>query len=154
LSGWTYAGSNATGINWENFTGPLQPRDRYHDKGAKTIVGGFTLPAGQTTVQDYDAVMNALFNHPNLPPFVATRLIRAFVMSNPRPAYIQRVADVFANGPAGRGDLKATLTAVLMDPEAQAPSARSGKLKDPMLHSLTLFRALDATVVDPNNMFW
>jgi uncharacterized protein (DUF1800 family) len=154
LSGWTYPGSSATGVNWENFTGPLQPRDNYHDKAAKTIVGGITLSAGQTTLQDYDAVMNALFNHPNLPPFVATRLIRAFVMSNPSPAYIQRVADVFANGPAGRGDLKATLTAVLMDPEAQAPSARSGKLKDPMLHSLTLFRALNATVVNPNNAFW
>ena len=154
LSGWTYAGASATGINWENFTGPLQPRDNYHDKAAKTIVGGITLPAGQSTVQDYEAVMNALFNHPNLPPFVATRLIRAFVMSNPSPAYIQRVADVFANGPAGRGDLKATLSAVLTDPEAQAPTARSGKLKDPMLHSLTLFRALNATVVNPNNAFW
>jgi len=154
LSGWTYPGSSATGINWENFTGPLQPRDNYHDKTAKTIVGGITLSAGQSTMQDYDAVMNALFNHPNLPPFIATRLIRAFVMSNPSPAYVQRVADVFAYGPAGRGDLKATLTAVLMDPEAQVPSTVSGKLKDPMLHSLTLFRALNATVIDPNNLFW
>ncbi|WP_395406849.1 DUF1800 family protein [Pseudoduganella sp. UC29_106] len=154
LSGWTYTGTNATGTNWENFTGPLQPRDRLHDKTAKTIVGGITLSAGQTTVQDYDAVMNALFNHPNLPPFVATRLIRAFVMSNPSPAYVQRVADVFAFGPAGRGDLKTTLSAVLMDPEAQAVTTQSGKLKDPMLHSLSLFRALNATVVDPNNAFW
>src|SRR4029078_6884563 len=29
LSGWTYPGSSATGINWENFSGPLQPRDSY-----------------------------------------------------------------------------------------------------------------------------
>jgi len=154
LSGWTYPGSSASGINWEAFTGPLQPRDNYHDKGAKTIVGGLNLPAGQSTVQDYEAVMNALFNHPNLPPFVATRLIRAFVTSNPSPAYIQRVADAFASGGSARGDLKATLSAVLLDPEAQTASIRSGKLKDPMLHSLTLFRALNASVVNPNNMFW
>jgi uncharacterized protein (DUF1800 family) len=156
LSGWTYSGNNATGINWENFSGPLQARDNYHDKSSKTIVGGVVLPAGQTTVQDYDAVMQALFQHPNLPPFIATRLIRAFVTSNPSPAYIQRVADVFANGPSGRGDLKATLSAVLTDPEARQdqPGAVQGHLKDPMLHSIGLFRTLNATVVDPTNLFW
>ncbi len=158
LSGWTYSGASATGINWENFTGPLQPRDRYHDKGAKTLLLGVTLPAGQSTQQDFDAVMDNLFTHPNLPPFIATRLIRAFTTSNPSPAYIARVADVFANGPAGRGDLQATLTAILLDPEARQPAATAdalpGKLRDPMLHSLSLFRALGAKINDPNNLFW
>lgn len=156
LSGWTYAGANATGINWENFTGPLQPRDRYHDKSAKTLLMGLNLPAGQSAQQDFDAVMENLFQHPNLPPFIATRLIRAFTTSNPSPAYITRVADVFASGPAGRGDLQATLRAVLLDPEARQPDAAAlpGKLKDPMLHSLSLFRALGAKVIDPNNLFW
>lgn len=158
LSGWTYAGASATGINWENFTGPLQPRDRYHDKNAKTLLMGLSTPAGQGAQQDFDAVMDNLFNHPNLPPFIATRLIRAFTTSNPSPAYITRVADVFAHGPAGRGDLQATLTAILLDPEARQPGttadAAPGKLKDPMLHSLSLFRALGAKVNDPNNLFW
>jgi uncharacterized protein (DUF1800 family) len=156
LSGWTYQGTSTTGANWEKFTGPLQPRDHLHDKGSKTLLQGTVLPAGQTTVQDFDAVMENLFNHPNLPPFIATRLIRAFTTSNPSPAYIERVADVFASGPAGRGDLKATLTAVLTDAEARQdiPGATQGKLKDPMLPSLSLFRALDATVVNPTNAFW
>jgi uncharacterized protein (DUF1800 family) len=159
LSGWTYtgaAGSSATGINWENFTGPLQPRNNYHDKRAKTLLLGAVLPAGQTVQQDFDGVMQNLFQHPNLPPFIATRLIRAFVTSNPSPAYITRVADVFAYGAAGRGDLTATLTAVLTDPEARldAPTATQGHLKDPMLQSLGLFRTLGATVVDPTNLFW
>jgi uncharacterized protein (DUF1800 family) len=156
LSGWTYTGASTTGLNWENFTGPLQPRDRYHDKGAKTLVNGVTVPAGQTTQQDFDAVIEALFNHPNLPPFIATRLIRAFTTSNPSPAYITRVADVFDHGPSGRGDLKATLTAILLDPEARQPGqdALPGKLKDPMLHSLSLLRALGAQVIAPNNLFW
>lgn len=154
LSGWTYAGSNATGANWENFSGPLQPRDRLHDMGSKTIVNGVSLPANQGTVQDFEAVMTALFQHPNLPPFIATRLIRAFTTSNPSPAYIERVANVFAYGPAGRGDLKATLTAILLDPEALLPATTAGKLKDPILHSLSLFRATGATVIDPSNSFW
>jgi uncharacterized protein (DUF1800 family) len=156
LSGWTYSGTSATGINWENFTGPLQPRDKYHDKSSKTLLMGTVLAAGQTTQQDFDAVMDNLFNHPNLPPFIATRLIRALTTSNPSPAYIERVADVFASGPAGRGDLKATLSAILTDPEARQnqPTATQGKLKDPMLHSLSLFRALNATVASPDNLFW
>jgi uncharacterized protein (DUF1800 family) len=156
LSGWTYAGANATGLNWEYFAGPLQPRERFHDKGAKTLLMGVSLPAGQTAQQDFDAVMDNLFNHPNLPPFIAIRLIRAFTTSNPSPAYITRVADVFAHGPAGRGDLQATLAAVLLDPEARQPAADAlpGKLKDPILHSLSLFRALGATVNNPTNLFW
>jgi uncharacterized protein (DUF1800 family) len=151
LSGWTYHGSNLTGSNWENFTAPLQPRDRMHDMGAKTLLNGVTLPAGQSTMMDMEAVMQNLLEHPNLPPFIATRLIRAFTTSNPSPAYIERVANVFA---AGRGDLKATLNAVLMDPEALGVASAAGKLKDPILHSLSLFRAAGATVVNPQNMFW
>ncbi len=154
LSGWTYTGTNLTGSNWENFTGPLQPRDRLHDMGSKTLLNGATLPAGQSTVQDMEAVMQNVVNHPNLPPFIATRLIRAFTTSNPSPAYIERVANVFAYGPTGRGDLKATLNAVLMDPEALAVSPTAGKLKDPILHSLSLFRATGATVINPQNAFW
>lgn len=151
LSGWTYTGSNLTGSNWENFTAPLQPRDRLHDMGAKTLLDGVTLPAGQSTVMDMEAVMQNLLEHRNLPPFIATRLIRAFTTSNPSPAYIERVANVFA---AGRGDLKATLNAVLMDPEALAVAPEAGKLKDPILHSLSLFRATGASVINPQNMFW
>jgi uncharacterized protein (DUF1800 family) len=157
LSGWTYTGPNATGRNWENMAGPLEPREAYHSRVAKTLLRGTVLPAGQTARQDMDGVMRNLFEHPNLPPFVAVRLIRAFVTSNPSPAYIRRVADVFAgSGSTPRGDLAATLRAVLLDPEARsdAPSATGGKLKDPILHTLGLVRALGGTVIDPTNLFW
>ncbi len=50
--------------------------------------------------------------------------------SNPSPGYIQRVADVFADNGAGvRGDLKAVVRAILLDPEARqdaAPPTRAG----------------------------
>jgi uncharacterized protein (DUF1800 family) len=156
LSGWTYAGPSATGRIWENFSGPLQPRDAYHDRGAKTLLNGITLPAGQGTQADFDAVMDNLIAHPNVPPFIATRLIRHFVTSNPSPAYIARVAAVFANGGNGRGDLAATLQAVLLDPEARSDTvtATSGHLKDPMLHTIGLMRAMNARVIAPNNLFW
>ena len=156
LSGWTYSGPNATGTNWENFTGPLQPRDAYHDKGAKTLLGGVNIPAGQSTVQDFNAVMDNLFQHPNVAPFIATRLIRHFVKSNPSPAYIARVAAAFDGAGGTRGDLAATLRAVLLDAEARddAGDAASGHLKDPMLHTIGLMRATNATIGNTANLFW
>lgn len=156
LSGWTYPGSRANGLNWENFSGPLQPRDNYHDKRSKTLLSGVMLRANQSTQQDFEAVMQNLFQHPNTAPFIATRLIRHLVTSNPSPAYVQRVAAVFANSANGRGDLAATVRAVLLDPEARQDSAAAtkGRLKDPMLHTLGLIRALGGTVINPSNLFW
>ena len=64
-------------------------------------------PAGQTAEQDLQGALDNIFNHPNVPPFVALRLIQHLVTSNPSPAYIQRVADVFKNNGSGvRGDMK------------------------------------------------
>jgi len=145
LTGWTYPGSNATGFNWENFSGPLQPRDNYHDTGAKTLLNGAALPAGQNTTQDMAGVINSIFNHPNTGPFVVLRLIRALVTSNPGPAYVQRVSAVFDNNGAGvRGDLKAVAKAILTDVEARndTPPATFGRLKDAIFHVLAFTRAL------------
>ena len=70
------------------------------------------------------SAIDLLFFHPNLPPMVARQLILRFVTSNPSPEYIERVANAFTNNGLGvRGDLKATLDAVLSDPEARRPFA-------------------------------
>ncbi len=155
LTGWTYPGSNATGFNWENFSGPLQPRDAYHDTGAKTLLNGAVLPAGQNTQQDMAGVINNVFNHPNVGPFIALRLIRATVMSNPSPAYVQRISAVFDNNGAGvRGDLKALAKAVLTDTEARndTAGAASGRLKDAIYHILAFTRALGGAPINGNNL--
>ena len=93
-----------------------------------------------------------IFQHANVPPFVATRLIRSLVTSNPSPCYIERVAIVFANNGQGvRGDMKAVIRAVLTDPEAvRFSSADAGRLKDPILHVIGFGRALGARITDPN----
>lgn len=87
-------------------------------------------------------------------------MIRHFVSSNPSPAYVKRVATVFANGTSAnhgvRGDLAATLNAVLLDPEARQdkPSTSQGHLKDPILSSLGLLRVMNGQLSDPSNLFW
>lgn len=150
LTGWTFPtkqGAQPRDSNPEYFVGDMIPRANTHDTGAKALFGGVVLPANQSTTLDMDAVVDNIFNHPNVPPFVATRLIRSLVTSNPSPAYIWRVANAFANNGAGeRGDLKAVLRAVLLDPEAANFSAEDGRLKDPILHALGLGRALGAQI--------
>ncbi len=158
LTGWTFPtqpGSAPASSNPQYFVGRMEPRSNNHDSGAKTFFGT-TLPAGQSPADDLRATLDVVFAHPNVPPFVATRLIRSLVTSNPSPAYVERVADVFAdNGSGVRGDLKAVVRAVLTDEEAlRFTGLDSGRLKDPVLHIIGLGRALGARVIDPNAFMW
>lgn len=151
LSGWTYPTAPSQPFrsrNNEYFVGLMEPRPGNHDRGAKTIFGT-TIPANQSVADDMEDVIDIIFNHPNVPPFVATRLIRSLVTSNPTAAYIKRVADKFAdNGQGVRGDLRAVVTAILTDPDAALPSASDGRLLDPVLAVIGLGRALDGQFGD------
>jgi Protein of unknown function (DUF1800) len=155
LTGWTFptmAGATPSNSNPQYFVGEMLPRVTTHDAGAKTLFGGVVLPAGQSTTDDMEAVVDNVFNHPNVGPFVSTRLIRSLVTSNPSPAYVGRVSAVFANNGVGvRGDLRAVLTAILTDPEAGRFAAEDGRLKDPILHLIGLGRALGATISNPSS---
>src|SRR5262249_14537326 len=151
LTGWIYK-NNA----WEDFSAPLQPNDANHDMRQKSYLG-CTAPAHQTTVQDMNSFLDCLFQHPNVAPFISTRLIRSLVTSNPSPAYIQRVATVFNNNGSGvKGDLKAVVTAILTDAEARNDTAQptAGRLKDPIYHIVAFVRALNGTITPTNGLPW
>jgi uncharacterized protein (DUF1800 family) len=146
FTGWTFAGA----LNFErprrDFLHPMLPFEDYHDTGAKLLLNGATLPAGQGARADLEAALDNIFNHPNLGPFVSRQLIQRLVASNPTPAYLGRVAAVFADdGNGERGNLAAVVRAILLDPEARsAGSDSSGKLKEPLLRLTQLWRAYDA----------
>jgi len=150
FTGWTYANVPGFHTQWppdaSQYTA-MQLWSGYHDTGAKTLLDGYTIPAGQAGMQDLDDALDDLFNHPNVGPFIATRLIKRLVTSNPSPGYVFRVASVFDdNGVGVRGDLGAVVKAILMDPEAR-PATRmdtDGKLKEPLLRLTQLWRAYDA----------
>ena len=83
-------------------------------------------------------------------PFISKQLIKRLVTSNPSPDYVGRVAAVFAdNGTGVRGDLKAVVTAILMDPEARRgddpaqAQPSDGKLKEPVLFITNLLRSMN-----------
>jgi len=148
LTGWTFAtapGNTPRQFNWEYFGAPMETRPVNHDLTAKSFLG-CNVPAGQSVDQDLDSLLDCLMNHPNIAPFIATRLIRSLVTSNPSSGYIQRVAAVFSeNGSGVRGDLKAVITAILMDAEARqdTPTPNQGRLKEPFLQVSGFLRALN-----------
>ena len=131
-----------------------------HDAGAKTLLtypgsAAFNqnVPAGQTPMQDIDSVVDNLFNHPNVGPFIGSQLIKRLVTSNPGSAYIGRIASVFNNNGSGvRGDMKAVIRAILLDAEARTPRASQpdgyGKLREPVLRFTHLHRAFGAVMTN------
>jgi uncharacterized protein (DUF1800 family) len=149
LAGWTYGSSkgltSTKAGNQKYYPGPMIPVIGKHDPSPKTVLG-HAIPPDQTAEQDLDSALDIIFHHPNVGPFVATRLIRALVTSNPSPGYIARVAAVF-NGTSSspRGDMQAVIRAVLLDPEARDddPPADFGRLRAPMQHTAALCRALN-----------
>lgn len=115
-------------------TRPMKHNPQQYQAGDKTVLGT-TIPGTATGPQALDQVLDLLAAHPNVGPFIGRQLIQRFTQSHPSPAYVARVAAVFDNNGSGqRGDLKAVLRAVLLDPEARAePSGNaSGRLREPV----------------------
>ncbi|GIX33777.1 MAG: hypothetical protein KatS3mg125_1733 [Lysobacterales bacterium] len=163
---WTWCPAGPQGQDWRLQPGwrtPMKPwgegtpfGDIYHAvAGSKQLLNypGVTLPGGVlgpggTARGNLGIALDNVFHHPNVGPFIARRLIQRFTTSNPSPAYVGRVAAVFANDGQGvRGNLKAVVRAILMDPEARRPElapSHFGKLREPLLRMTQMFRALDA----------
>ena len=132
---------------------PLKMFDAFHSDGEKRLLNGTLVPAGQTGMQDIDAAIDNLFNHPNVGPFIGKQLIQRLVKSNPSPAYIARVTAAFNGQNAGvRGDMKAVIRAILMDPEARTSPASAaqtdGRLREPFMRLVRLSRSFDANTPD------
>lgn len=146
FTGWVFAGTLQAGRPTFDFERPMEPVEFLHDREPKTLLGGTVLPAGQDARTDLEAALDNIFEHPNVGPFIGRQLIQRLVTSNPSPAYVARVAARFDDNGAGvRGDLAAVVRAVLLDTEARQPPAGSpGKLEEPLVRIVALWRAFDA----------
>ena len=147
FTGWTYpspTGTAPTAINGAYYVGSMQPYPNGHDVTAKTLLGGVAIAANQSAQQDLDAAIHNIFVHPNVGPFIGRQLILHLVTSNPSPAYVARVAAAFAdNGKGTRGDMKALVRAILLDPEARGDikeDSTFGQLREPVLMVTALLR--------------
>jgi uncharacterized protein (DUF1800 family) len=150
-TGWNYAGAASfeqARRNDFNQTRPMQLYPDFHDTGAKLLLNGVTLPAGQSGEQDLTAALDNIFAHPNVAPFISRQLIQRLATSNPSPQYITRIAEIFEDNGAGvRGDLGAVVRAILLDVEARPdlPGDIDGKAKEPLLRVTQLWKAYNAS---------
>ncbi|HEY0546329.1 MAG TPA: DUF1800 domain-containing protein [Pyrinomonadaceae bacterium] len=153
FTGWQLcnAGCPASQPGLLNYIDPMKVDPSLHDTSQKTLLnysGAIpTIPAGLSPDEDLNLALDNIFYHPNVPPFISRALIQQLVTSNPTPAYVQRVATVFENNGQGvRGDLRAVVVAILLDPEARGDIKTDpdyGKLREPLLYVTSILRAFD-----------
>jgi uncharacterized protein (DUF1800 family) len=142
---------------------PLAMFEDHHDRGRKVVFHGKAwqrdFAGNQDGLLEIAAACEMLTAHPNTAPFIAKALIKFLVTSNPTPAYVKRMADVFVNNGAGvRGDLFAVVKAILMDPDArtaaQLANPKHGKLQEPTVRLARMVRAFHAGKGVPDLQFW
>jgi uncharacterized protein (DUF1800 family) len=130
---------------------PMFCYESHHDEASKTVLDGNVIDnVAPNCGPDIAELLAVISNHPNVAPFISRQLIQRFTTSNPTPAYIERVANVFLdNGHGVYGDLGAVIKAILTDAEAQfgAPAPPSpyvfGKAREPLLKLTALWRYYD-----------
>lgn len=169
FTGWSQcnSGSNPACANAvagsPNFIDPMYltfPND--HDQTAKTLFDyagapNPTIPACTNCTTDanrrayatdsLNKTLDNIFYHPNVAPFIGKLLIQHLVTSDPSPAYVSRVAAAFNNNGYGvRGDMKAVIRTVLLDPEARGSRKTDptyGKLREPLQYMTNFLRTFN-----------
>lgn len=164
-----------TGLSWasrDRFLGnpetleseylPLVMFESEHSAAQKSFLGT-TIPANTPGDESIAIALDALYNHPNTAPFISRQLIQRLVTSNPSRGYVGRVASAFSSGsftlPDGstagggvRGDMRAVVAAILLDPEARdlnrIDDPNFGKLREPVLRFTHWARAFGVEDTD------
>ncbi len=175
FTGWSFCQNQAVCPNVVagtiNYKDPMLLNTTSHDTTTKNLLSypnavGETIAActdcttAENTAnyanQSLNAALDNIFNHPNTPPYISKLLIQHLVTSDPSPAFVQRVADVFVNnGQNVRGDLKSVVRAILLDPEARGntkTAPRYGKLREPVQIVTNLARLFPAKSWDGNSL--
>lgn len=161
LTGLSWGGTDQSDKTWWGGNGqtwdlPMQMYPKQHSTSQKLILKRRTIPATTGTMtrdladQELKIALDTLFQHPNVPAFFARQLIKRLVTSNPSADYIHRVAQAFKdNGEGVRGDMKAVIRAVLLDPDARSSAKIAdpnwGKLREPMIRYANYLRAFHAS---------
>ena len=151
-----FRGANSATLE-DRDTRPMQANPTFHSLEPKRFLDA-SIDAGVGPGRSLELALDALANHRNVGPFFGRQLIQRLVTSNPTPGYVKRVADAFdagtfvsngvTFGTGVRGDLQATIAAVLLDSEARTTGS-TNRLREPVLTLTAFMRAFDAQVTDP-----
>ena len=164
FTGWEFCNNSSNAacpnvtIGTTNYIDPMYIRNpNNHDVDAKTLLD-YPNAVNKNIAADLDGevelelALDNIFNHPNVAPFVSKYLIQQMVTSDPTPAYVGRISAVFNNNGNGvRGDLKAVIKAILLDPEARGDvktDPNYGKLREPLQFLGNVYRRLNVQSFD------
>ena len=117
-------------------------------------------PSQRDGLYETDAILKHLLHHPNVAPFISTRLIQLLITSNPSPRYVRSVASAFKTGQFAEshqssnkfgsgqyGDMEAVVAAIFLDPEARstalAVDRTYGRAREPLLKVMHFLRSME-----------
>ncbi len=132
-----------TGWTLNPLTGAFVFRARWHDDGAKKILG--TEFAGGGGRRDGEKVLDLLAAHPATARHIARKLCQRFVADEPPEGLVERVAQAFSES---KGDLRATYEALFFSPEFFAAEHMRVKTKSPFEFVASALRASGAEFVE------
>ncbi len=161
FTGWTTCETTAVCPNRTsgapNYKDPMLLNQNNHDTTAKTLLNypnavNPTISSGLNGNTEIDLALDNIFYHPNVAPFVSKQLIQQLVTSDPSPAFVGRISAIFNNnGQNVRGDLKAVVKAILLDPEARGNTKTDpnyGKLREPVQFITNFLRHFNVRSAD------
>jgi uncharacterized protein (DUF1800 family) len=142
FTGWTILNprgfrNTGAGGGMEGEAGKFYFNARLHDDGEKFVLG-HKIPSGGG-VRDGLMVLDILAHHPSTAKFIATKLARRFVMDEPTPQLVERIAAAFTRSD---GDIRETLRAIFSSPEFNSPESFRAKIKTPFELAVSAIRTL------------
>jgi uncharacterized protein (DUF1800 family) len=132
--------------------GPSKFYEGFHDPGTKTILGATVAGRrGADGANEVGDVVDAIMRHPSTAPYISKILIQKLATETPAPAYVARVAAVFKSTD---GDIRATVRAILLDPEFTSDAVVRSQIKEPLETLIQPIRALDGETHGASLYFW
>jgi uncharacterized protein (DUF1800 family) len=119
--------------------GEFRFEPRFHDNGAKTVLG--TRIAAGGGIEDGIKVIDLLASHPATAKFIATKLARRFVADEPPQSIIDKASSVFRQS---GGDITAVVRAIIDSPEFFSVDSYQAKIKKPLEYVASALRITSA----------
>jgi uncharacterized protein (DUF1800 family) len=119
--------------------GEFRFEQRFHDSGAKTVLG--TQIAAGGGMEDGLKVIDILANHPATAKFIATKLARRFVADDPPAAVVSKASAIFQQS---GGDIASVIRAIIDSPEFFFGEFYQSKVKKPLEYVASALRVTNA----------
>ncbi len=137
--------------DWEH-AGAARFYPSEHDPNDKTVMGTVIHGRlGDDGAREIEDVADVIMRHPSTAPFIARELVLRIATETPSPGYVERVATVFRTT---NGDLKATVRAILVDPEFTSDAVIRTQFKTPIEAFVGAIRALEGTTQGNSFIDW